>query len=119
MKDNNTVNLSAFAGAKISKEVLHNYFTTLVNLFYKILPMKESGETSLATYMRSLQAELIGCGNVVEEIHDDGKYLSLISILQYMIDNPDLENSEVKRYVFSAISVCNGMKGKYASGTEE
>lgn len=118
MKDNNTVNLSAFAGAKMSKEVLHNYFTTLVNLFYKILPMKESGEDSLNIYMRSFQAELIGCGNVVEEIHDDGKYLSLISILQYMIDTPDLSNSDVKRYVFNAISICNGMKDRYSPETE-
>lgn len=94
--------------------VLNNYLRSLINLFFKILPLKESGERSLETYMRSLQAELLGCNSFVESIHDDSMFLSLIAILQYLIDNPDCDVPFVRREVFRAISICNKLKEKYA-----
>lgn len=48
-------------GVPMDATMLNNYFRALVNLFFKILPIKESGESSLEVYMRSLQAELLGC----------------------------------------------------------
>lgn len=98
----------------MSAKVLSNYLRSLVNLFFKILPLKESGERSLETYMRSLQAELIGCNALVEAIHDDSMFLSLVAILQYLIDNPDCDVAFVKREVFHAISLCNKLREKYA-----
>lgn len=102
------------AGVPMDAGVLNNYFRSLINLFFKILPIWESGESSLETYMRSLQAELLGCRELIDAIHGDSLFLSLISILQYFIDNPDLEISSVKREVFKAISICNKLKAKYA-----
>ena len=61
----------------MSAAVLDNYLRSLINLFFKILPLKESGERSLETYMKSLQAELLGCNALVEAIHDDSMFLSL------------------------------------------
>lgn len=101
------------AGVPMSAAVLDNYLRALINLFFKILPLKERGERSLETYMRSLQAELLGCNALVETIHDDSMFLSLISILQYFIDNPDCELLFVRREVFHAISICNKLKEKY------
>lgn len=101
-------------GVPMDALVLNNYFRALINLFFKILPIWESGESSLETYMRSLQAELLGCKELIEAIHDDPLFLSLISILQYLIDNPSLEVSTVKREVFRAISICNKLKARYA-----
>ena len=72
-------------GVPMDAMVLNNYFRTLINLFFKILPIKESGESSLDTYMRSLQAELLGCKELIEAIHEDPLFLSLIAILQYLI----------------------------------
>ena len=95
-------------------KVLSNYLHTLINLFFKILPLKESGERSLETYMKSLQAELLGCNALVEAIHDDSMFLSLASILQYLIDNPDCDVVFVRREVFRAISICNKLREKYA-----
>lgn len=69
------------AGVPMSAAVLDNYLRSLINLFFKILPLKESGERSLETYMKSLQAELLGCNALVEAIHDDSMFLSLASIL--------------------------------------
>ena len=101
-------------GIQMDAAVLENYFRSLINLFFKILPLKESGERSLETYMKSLQAELLGCNALVEAIHDDSMFLSLASILQYLIDNPDCDVVFVRREVFRAISICNKLREKYA-----
>ena len=103
------------AGMPIDAEVLHNYFRNLVNHFFKILPIREQNEESLTTYMQSLQAELLGCKGLVSAIQNDASYLTLLSILQYLIDNPECTVREVKREVFRAISICNKLKSQYAS----
>lgn len=81
---------------KITDKLLENYLENLVNQFFKILPMKEDGEPSLNEFMRSLQIELIGCGNLIARLSNDHMYLSLIAILQYLINN-DCETPVVKR----------------------
>ena len=42
--------------------------------------------------------------------------MTLLSMLQYMIDRPDCPVSEVRREVFRAISICNRLKAEYAEG---
>lgn len=101
-------------GIQMDAAVLENYFRSLINLFFKILPLKESKERSLETYMRSLQAELLGCKALVVAIHEDSLFLSLISILQYLIDHPESDVVFVRREVFRAISICNKLKERYA-----
>ncbi len=101
-------------GVPMDAEILYNYLCNLVNLFFKILPIRESGESSLGTYMQSLQAELIGCKELITAIHYDSQFLSLICILQNLIDNPTLDIPSVKREVFRAISICNKLKARYA-----
>lgn len=100
-------------GVPMDAVILSNYLSALINNFFKILPIKESGETSLDTYMQSLQAELLGCKELVEAIHYDALFLTLLSILQYLIDHPECEVAVVKREVFHAISICNKLKNKY------
>ncbi len=101
-------------GIQMDAAVLENYFRSLINLFFKILPLKESKERSLETYMRSLQSELLGCKALVVAIHEDSLFLSLISILQYLIDHPESDVAFVRREVFRAISICNKLKERYA-----
>ena len=98
------------AGVPITDELLKNYFRNLVNQFFKILPIRESEVDSLTTYMQSLQAELLGCQGIIVYLKEDPSYLTLLAILQYLIDNPDCSVREVKREVFKAISVCNRLK---------
>ena len=59
-------------------------------------------------------AELIGCKELIAAIHEDPLFMSLISILQYLIDNPSCSVKVVKREVFRAISICNKLKARYA-----
>lgn len=99
-------------GRNIPDKMLDNYLASLVNQFFKILPIKESGEPSLKEFMRSLQVELIGCKGLMERLSNDSTYLSLIAILQYMIDN-DCDTPVVKREVFKAISICKKLRKKY------
>lgn len=105
-------------GIPMNEVILNNYLRALINLFFKILPLKETGECSLGTYMQSLQAELLGCQSLVEAIQEDPMFLSLISILQYLIDNPDCDVAFVRREVFRAISICNKLKDRYAIAQE-
>lgn len=99
---------------QISEELVKNYFDSLVNCYFKILPIRESGEKSITVYLESLKAEMLGCNNLIESIHNDPSYLTLLSILQYFIDNPDCEISEVKREVFRAIRICNKISERYS-----
>lgn len=107
--------LDTTAGIPVSKDLLCNYFKNLVNLFFKILPIRENNEDSLVVYMKSLQIELLGCKELIIILKNDPNYLTLLSILQYLIDNPECEVYKVKREVFRAISICNKLKSKYIS----
>ena len=101
-------------GDKVDSRLLRNYFTNLVNHFFKILPIRENEESSLPTYMRSLQVELLGCKNFIPELCSDPSYLTLLGILQYLIDTPGCTLREVRREVFRSISICNKLKAVYA-----
>ena len=103
----------------IDQALLRNYFKDLVNQFYKILPMRENGEVSVYVYMQSLQAELLGCKELIEAVKHDALFLTLISILQYLIDHPETKTSVVKREVFRAISICNKLKSRYGAAESE
>ncbi len=101
-------------GVPIDAKLLCNYFANLINRFFKILPMREQNEEFLGQYIRSLQLELLGCKELVCVIQYDATYLTLLSILQYLIDYPDCDVNEVKREVFHAISICEKISKKYA-----
>ena len=94
----------------VDHAVLKAYFETLVNNLFKILPMREGGEATLATYIGSLQKELLGCYELFPAVAKDSNLLSIITILQYMIDHPECPVREVRREVFHAISICNRLK---------
>jgi hypothetical protein len=98
----------------VNKSLLGNYMRNLVNLIFKILPIRESDEPSLKTYMESLQAEVLGCECLIRTVESDPLLLSLAAILQYLIDNPEGSVLLFRREVFKAISICNKLKSKYA-----
>jgi len=110
--------LNTVTGGQIDAKFLSGYFKNLINNFFKILPMRENEEASLLTYMRSLQIELLGCKEFIDAIRGDALYVTLLSVLQYLIDNPECSVREVKREVFRAISICNKLKTRYMEVTE-
>ncbi len=94
----------------IDARAVVTYFDSLVNRFFKILPMRENGEASLGVYIKSFQCELLGCQHFIPAVGTDKSYLTLLSILQFLIDNPECPLSDVKREVFRAIGICNKLK---------
>ena len=108
--------MSAVNDNAISQQLLYNYFKNLVNSFFKILPIKEEKPETLSIYMESLQMELIGCKHLVVGMDENPVFLSLLSILQYLIDYPECGQHEVRREVFRAISLCNKLKAIYLTG---
>lgn len=108
---------TAFNGP-ISGAVVNNYLKRLVNLLFKIIPLRESSDPTLVVYMQSLQRELVGCKELIEYLRYDAQYLSLLAKLQWMIDNPEYRFVDFRREVFSAISICNKLRAMYADGPE-
>lgn len=113
------MSMQTACGVPMDAEALCQYTRNLVNLFFKILPIRESGETSLCSYMESLQREIVGCQEFVLAIHNDALLMSLVAILQYLIDHSDSSVAVYKQEVFKAISICNKLKARYATPTEK
>lgn len=111
--------LSTKYGGEITPKLLTNYLGNLVNLIFKILPIRESGETSLPSYMESLEMELIGCKSLIAALDEDPMFLSILSIIQHLIENPESSVDIYRREVFKAISLCNKLKDKYAEKTDK
>lgn len=101
------------SGVVLNPSLVPKYFKALINRFFKILPMRESSESTLPAYMDSLQAELLGCGSLIPAIGNDASYLTLLSILQYLIDNYDKPVNVIKREVFRAINICSKLEMIY------
>jgi hypothetical protein len=104
---------NTIADIKVDEVVLYNYFGALIGRFFKILPMRENGEESLPVYIESLRDELLGCSSVMKAIEFDPSLLTLVCILQFMLDTPDAELSVVKRETFRAISICTKLKHRF------
>lgn len=98
--------------AEISDRMVSNYINALVNRFYKILPIKESGEGTLKPYLESLQREMIGLHDLITMIRDDDRYLTLLAMVQYFIDH-EADVGTVRTDVFRAISILKKLQKKY------
>ena len=105
--------MSYIKSDRLPNRLVNNYFHSLVNCYFKILPIRENGEQTIGVYLESLKAEMLGCGGLLEDIKNDPSYMTLLSILQYFIDNPDCDIAEVRREVFRAIRICNKIADKY------
>lgn len=98
---------------EISRDVVRNRADELVNQFYKILPLREHESETLSQYTGGLLREMLGMKELLTEWHDDGKYASLLGILQYITDNPKCDVAIVKSDVFKAISIIKKLRKKY------
>lgn len=112
------MSIQTTAGAPFSNELMSNYLHTLVNRLFKILPIREQNDDSLPKYLHSLQIELLGSQSLIKAFQDDAIFLTILSILQYLIDNPNCSVKTVRREVFHTISLCNKLKATYLDNSE-
>ena len=101
---------------EISDTLFANKIRRYVNQFYKILPIKESGEPTLQNYMESLLREMLGSKALITALDDDPQYITLVSILEYMVDS-DCDVATVKTEVFKAINILKQMEQKFPAQT--
>lgn len=106
--------LTCVDNIELDSSMFNGYLATLVNQFFKVLPIRESGEPTLKQYLKSLQREMLGCKTLIVALDHDDHYLSLLSILQYHIDN-DCTVDIVKSDVFKAIGILKRLQAKYSS----
>lgn len=110
------------SGKEISGVLIGNYFRKLVDMYFKILPLYENGESSLRVYMENLRDELTGCSGIIAGIQFDPLYMSLIATLQFLIgelDDSECTKEKFRQKVFGAIAVCNKLASRYGQETEE
>lgn len=105
--------LTTSSGVPVELPLMTNYIDSLVDSFFKILPMREDGCETLETYVRSFQLELIGCQTLISALQNDARILTLLSILQFFIDHPSCPVEDVKREVFRAIRILGRLKKTY------
>ena len=89
-----------------------NYFNFLIGRVWKILPMWEEDNKDLQSYMESLQRELIGNMNLVEELKYDGYFITLLNKLEYLI-NEEYTNDICRKEVFECIDIVEKISKKY------
>lgn len=101
----------------VNSQVFSNYFKTLVDSIFKILPIWENNEEkTLDTYIKSLERELLGCEELIKAVDNDGMIISIVSVLEDLsnhIYDEDMEQATVKREVFKAISILKKLSSKY------
>lgn len=104
------ITLKTVVDEEMKPELLGAYYKALVNRFFKILPMRESGEKSLPDYIRSLQSELLGIQRFVTGLNEGAMFTTLLGILEFLHDEDACSVRETKREVFRAISLCNKLE---------
>jgi hypothetical protein len=107
------MNVETVVGVPVDTKLLRNYFDSLVDRFFKIIPIRESEEETLPVYMQSLQMELLGCREFIPELCVDDEYMTLLAILQYLVDHPECKFASVRREAFRAIRICKRLKYLY------
>lgn len=92
-------------GKPIRGEMVDKYLKSLIGKFFKILPIKEKEDSTLVTYMSNFQAELLGFTALLPVASCDGNFVTLLSILQFLIDHQEITADQLRGHVFRAISI--------------
>lgn len=100
-------------GVCLDDAAVSAYFASLVNRIFKILPIREREEETLGAYLDSLAIELAGCESLLPVLSGDGEFISVLSTIRSLRDDPSLPVATVKREVFRAISICKRMETRY------
>lgn len=96
----------------IPNEYFGNYLNFLVGRVWKILPMSEEGNINLKSYMESLQRELIGNMNLIENLKYDGYFITLLNKIEYLI-NEDCEHYICRKEVFGCIGIIKKLSERH------
>lgn len=102
----------------IPNQYFANYFNFLIGKVWKILPMSEQGNLYLRDYMESLQRELIGNMNLIEDLKYDGYFITLLNKIEFLI-NENYSHDVCRKEIFEAIEIIKKISDKYNLVKEE
>lgn len=86
------------------EEDLNMYFKYLIGKFFKILPMKEQGCSTLDDYLKSFLNELLGNYELCKDLRNNPQYITLLNITSYLATQ-QYDSKVCKREVFKAIKI--------------
>lgn len=96
----------------IPNQYFSNYLDFLVGRVWKILPMTEEDSKHLKEYMESLQRELIGNMNLIEDLKYDGYFITLLNKIEYLI-NEDYTHEVCRKEVFECVDIVKKISEKH------
>lgn len=83
----------------------NTYFYSLVGRIFKILPLREEGDTdAFRTYVDALWMEMSGALKLFPELWNNSKYVSVLNIIGYLSMN-EVDVAKCRREVFQAINL--------------
>ncbi|MCY9737438.1 hypothetical protein M5X17_27435 [Paenibacillus alvei] len=105
---------------QLNSDLFYVYSTDLVSRVYKILPLYEENNIGLSSYIQSLIFELYGVYEVVEDIHNNSHFVSLIATLESLSEEV-LSNDHrvIKREVFRSIELVKKLAQSSLSGVPD
>lgn len=93
---------------QIDDELLTKYVERLVNKIFKLLPLKQESNPTLAEYHTSLMLELNGANSLVLALQNDANFMCLICSLESLLLIEDDKTYRSK--VFELINICKKLK---------
>lgn len=100
---------------EIPNENLSQYFKYLVGKTFKILPLYEEDSTTLPSYLKSYQRELIGDSKLFSELSEEPKFITLLATIEYLA-NGDYNHDVCKSEVLKCTNIINDISRKYFGG---
>lgn len=91
-----------------------NYLTVLKDRFYKCLCLFEENNVGIFSNINSLIFELSGLENIIENLENDYRLLTLIATLESLLDeslSAEYDIPTIKREVFKCMTTIDKMIG--------
>ena len=83
----------------------NTYFYSLVGRIFKILPLREEGDTdAFRAYVDALWMEMSGALKLFPELWNNSKYVSVLNIIGYLSMN-EVDVAKCRRELFQAINL--------------
>lgn len=100
---------------EIPNENLMQYFNQLVGKTFKILPLFEEHNPTLASYIKSYQCELIGNTFLFDFLKNEPKFITLLTTIEYLA-SAEYNHETCKREVLKCTNIINDISKRYFGG---
>ena len=100
---------------EIPNKNLSQYFNYLVGKTFKILPLYEEDSSTLPSYLKSYQRELIGNSKLFDELSGEPKFVTLLATIEYLA-SCDYDHNVCKSEVLKCTNIINDINRKYFRG---